>query len=80
MSNDAAGQPFYPVVSWDISPLSEHDAIVLRAECLDMTTMATHKTHFIAFNRTQVQSMIADMSKALAKLDALQAKAETLTA
>ncbi len=73
MRNDASGQPVFPIVRWDIGPLSEHDAIMVRAECLDVTTMATHQTQFMALTRAQVKDLLADISKALAKLDATQA-------
>lgn len=73
MNDTASGQPVFPVIAWDIGPLGDLDAIVIRAQCVDMTTKETHQTQFMALHREQVKNLLADIAKAIAKLDAVQA-------
>lgn len=73
MSDDPVGQSVFPIASWEIGPLSDHDAIVIRAELVDVLTGQTSSTPFIALHRSQVQLFLEDIAKALAKLEAVQA-------
>lgn len=69
MSNYSTGNPILPVLSWDIGPINEHDAIMIRAQCIDFETEETQYTPFMALHRDQANQLLADIADALAKLD-----------
>lgn len=71
MSN-VEGSPIYPVIGWDIGPLTEHNAITVRLECLDMATMQRNMLPFVALTRPQLNEFLVAIQTAVAKLEASQ--------